>query len=390
MKSDIRLGGSSVSLILISPPPPHNPTYIEKLEYETWFTQVIWCNYYTSCTMATKKKGAKKTGTAKRKSSFTPANRFLRYQLVGPVDPVATPEKSRFIDLAKDLSAVNRRLYRQGKVYQIANITVTSRNTVDGLVSFSTAPDTWVTRGAWRRGFQIFNAMNKKVLDMPGSSSRKGRYHDFKVYLSDDHRTADLERARDNGNNQAGTGEWIYSSYQSPDGAANATDEYNVHLLGGHTAGAGGNDSYASVSLIKSYGESRATVNVDNPELDSQGSDDPLLNLFDAGTQIDEIAADLESDGDQAPYKIRQGTDLSTIGEHYPGSQSNLPKPMVNRIAGIGQQGGSSAPTVMLPGFTAIAGLLEVEIQSTTPNDTFDILIELAPGSYKGVAAFDI
>ena len=338
--------------------------------------------------MAVKKKATKKIGKSKRKSSFTPANRFLRYQLIGPVDPGSNPEKSRFIDLAKDLSAINRRLYRQGKVYQIANITVTSRNTVDGLVSFSTAPDTWVTRAAWNRGFAMYEHMNKLVLDNPGQKSRKGRYNDFKVYLSNDHRTADVERARDNGNNLAGSGEWIYSKYHSPDGqSSRASDAFTAHLMGGHVGSAGNRDS---VGLILSYGEARATVNSDNPNVDSDGSDDPLLNLFDSGSQVDEVAASLESDGDQAPYKITQGGSLATLGDHYPGATSNLPKPMVVRMAGVGQQGGSSAPTVMLPGFTAIAGLLEVEIQSTTPNDTFDILIELAPGSYKGVAAFDI
>ena len=334
--------------------------------------------------MATKKKGARKTGKSKKKSSFTPANRFLRYQLIGPSDP--TQEKSRYIDLAKDLSAINRRLYRQGKVYQVANISITSRDTVDGLVSFSTAPDTWVTRGAWRRGFQMYDAMQKQVLDMPGTKSRKGRYNDFKVYLSADHRTADLERARDNGNNQAGTGEWVYSKFQTPDGSP-TVDDFNAHLLGDHVGQAGTRDS---VGLILSYGEARATVSNDIPNVDSQGSDDPLLNLFDAGTHVDEIAFDLENDGDQAPYKITQGGSQATVGEHYPGATSNLPKPMVNRLVAIGNQGGTSAPTVMLPGFTAIAGLIEVEMQSSVANDVFDILIELAPGSYKGVAAFDI
>lgn len=336
--------------------------------------------------MATKKKGAKRTGKSKKKSSFTPANRFLRYQLVGPADPNNAPEKSRFIDLAKDLSAINRRLYRQGKVYQVANITVTSRNTVDGLISFSTAPDTWVTRGAWRRGFQMYDHMQKQVLDMPGSKSRKSRYNDFKVYLSSDHRSADIERARDNGNNQAGTGEWVYSKFQSPDGTPDV-DEFNAHLLGAHVGSAGSRDS---VGLILSYGEARATVSNDLPNVDSQGSDDPLLNLFDAGTHVDEVASDLGNDGDQAPYKITQGGSQATVGEHYPGASSNLPKPMVNRIASIGNQGGQNAQSIMLPGFTAIAGLIEVEMQSTIPNDTFDILIELAPGSYKGVAGFDI
>ena len=335
--------------------------------------------------MATKK-ATKKTGKGRKKSSFTPANRFLRFQLTNSASPGT--ETSHFIDLAKELSAVNRRLYRQGKVYQVANISVTSRNTVNGLVSFSTAPDTWVTRAAWNRGFQMYEHMTKKVLDLPGSASRKGRYHDFKVYLSDDHRTSAsiTTRALDNGNHQVGSGEWVYSKFQSPDGTT-GSDEFVAHLLGSHSGSSG---AYNSVSLIQSYGEARATVNTDSPNVDSDGDDDPLLNLFDAGTQADEIAADLANDGDQAPYKLVQGGSLATLGDHYPGAASNLPKPMVNRIAGLGAQGGVSAPSIMLPGFTAIAGLIEVEIQSDTASDVFDIIIELAPGSYKGVAGFDI
>jgi hypothetical protein len=337
--------------------------------------------------MVRTKKSRKNDPSFKKMKAQKPrASRYLRYQLVN--SGTGGQETSHYIDLAKDLSAINRRLYRQGKVYQIANISITSRNTTGGLVSFSTAGDTWVTRAAWRRGFAIHDEMTKKVLDLPGSGTRKGRYHDFKVYLSDDHRTsANLPRALDNGNNLAGSGEWIYSKFQSPDGIANGSDEFTAHLLGGHNGGAG---SRNSVGLILSYGESRSTVNVDSPNVDSDGSDDPLLNLFDAGTQADEIAFNLENDGDQAPYKLVQGGNLATLGDHYPGGPSNLPKPMVNRLAAIGQQGPGSAPSIMLPGFSAICGLLEVEIQSEIANDEFDIIIEIAPGPYKGVAAYDI
>lgn len=326
--------------------------------------------------MATRKKA--------KKATFTPANRFLRYKIQNSATP--NTETSHYIDIAKDLSACNRRLYRQGRVYQIASISVTSTNTPNGYCSFITAPDTWVTRAAWNRGFEMFKEMNKRVLDMPGSMSRKGRWHDFKVYLDDSHRSYAGLRARDSGNNQAGSGEWVYSTYQSPDGTA-TNDDFTAHLLGDHS-GSGG--AWNSISLIKSYGEARASVQSDEPLVDSDGSADPLLNLFDDGTVQDDIANDLANDGDQPPYKVLQGGSVATIGEHYPGSSSNLPKGMVNRLATVGTQGGVAAPTVMLPGFTAIAGLLEVEVSSGLANDEFDVIIELAPGNYKGVAAFDI
>ena len=59
------------------------------------------------------------------------AERHLRYQLVNSATP--NVETSHFIDLARDLSAINRRLYEQGRYYKVARVTVTSRNTYGGL-----------------------------------------------------------------------------------------------------------------------------------------------------------------------------------------------------------------------------------------------------------------
>ena len=337
----------------------------------------------------------------KKTNKFTPAERFLRFQVTHPGN---TGETSHYIDLAKELSKINRRMYRQGMVYRVANISVTSRDTVNGLVSFSTAPETWVTRNSWNRGLDMWNLMNDQVLDLPGSEQRKSKYHDYKVYLSDDHRTSTrTPGVLDNGNNAYANGEWVYSEYITPDGTP-TTDTFNVHLLGDHNGSAG---SYTSVGLIKSYGEARATVPATSvPVLDSDGDDDPLLNLFDAGQQQDEVAQNLDSYGDLAPYKQVTGGSVGTIGENYPGSSSNAPKPIVRRLAAIGtadtgtgpfQSKGIAAPTVMLPGFDAICGLIEIETQSQTKDgvffpedDIFDVIIELAPGGYKGVAAFDI
>jgi hypothetical protein len=346
--------------------------------------------------MATVKKSKKNDPSYRRKSNskYIPAERFLRFQVEHVPGAGATGERSHFLDIAANLSKLNRRLYRQGKVYRIQSISITSRNSVNGLVSFSTASDSWVVRNAWNRGFEFYELMNKKVLDMPGQSKRKGRWHDYKVYLTEDHRSsaaAYKPGARDNGNNLALNGEWIYSKYQSPDGAS-GNDEYTAHLLGDHTAGGGGDDSYASISLVKSYAESRGTV-ANTPSLDNDGDDDPLLNLFDYGTEIDEIAANLDDDNDLPPYGW--SATAANQGDYYPGSNGNVPKPIVRRLAGVGQQGGNSAPTVMLPGFDAMCGLIEIETQSQNAAgenvpDTFDVIIELAPGGYKGVAAFDI
>ena len=80
------------------------------------------------------------------------------------------------------------------------------------------------------------------------------------------------------------------------------SDTFTAHLLGPHNGVAGARNS---IGLVLSYGESRPTIgNVggDAPQMDSDGDDDPLINLFDAGTQVDEVAQNLDSYGDMPPY----------------------------------------------------------------------------------------
>lgn len=340
--------------------------------------------------MAYKKKSKKNDPSYRRKSNskHTPCERFLRFQYTHPGS--AAGEESVYIDIAKELSKVNRRLYRQGMVYRVANISITSRDSTNALVSFGTAPDTWVTRAAWNRGLNLYNKMNDQVLDQPGSGNRKGRYHDYKVYLSDDMRqkgVGGVLKAIDNGNQQYKDGEWTYSRWSTPDGTP-THDLFWTGILGAHNGSAG---SRAYVGLIQSYGESRASVHKESPIFDTDGDDDPLINIFDAGTHVDELADVVANDSDEPPYGVMNGSDEATIGDYYPGAGSNGSKPVVRRLAAVGQQGSSSAPTVMLPGFDTICGLIELEVQTDNPTpDAFDITIELAPGNYKGVAAFDI
>lgn len=318
--------------------------------------------------------------------SKTPAMRYLRYELTN--SGTANQETSHFIDLAKDLSAVNRRLYRQGRAYHVKRISIISSNTIAGftaidqtvipgataltnnagVVTVSTAQDTWVTRNSWRRGFDSWNKMNKLATDHLGDGV-KPMFHDFKVYLSNDHRTGTVLTPKDNGGNDVTAGEWNYSEFESPDGTTSA-DGFVAWLHGDHVGSAG---SRTGVGLVKSYSLTRATVqNTDNPDLPAGASDDPLVNLFDDGTVLDEIVNNLETYGDGPPYSP----------DNYPGGASNHPKPCVVQQTTLGADGRAT-----VGGFTAICGLLELETKSPIANDVYSVLVELAPGSYRGVAA---
>lgn len=307
------------------------------------------------------------------KKKMTPANRYLRYELTN--SGVPNTERSFFIDLAHDLSRVNRRLYRQGRQYHVKRITVVSRNTLAapggeaGFVSVSTAPETWVTQKAWQRGFNLWQQMNKEA--MRGSGDVRGKWSDFKVYLSNDHRTGDVLTPKDNGGNNANSGDWDYSEMVSPDGTTSA-DSFYLHLLGDHQPAGGTPGANVSIGLIKSFGDARRTVDIDQPNVQSSTVNDPLNNLFDYGTVVDEILTDLSGQNDSSPY----GTN------NYVGDDANMPKPVVVQHTTLGTDGKAT-----MGGFTAMCGLLELEVTSPIASDVYSVLVELAPGKYRGVAA---
>ena len=309
---------------------------------------------------------------AAKKKFRTPAVRYLRYELTNSSTPGT--ETSHYIDLAKDLSALNRRLYRQGRDYHVKRISIVSSNTpaaqpgsTFGRITVATAPDSWVARNAWRRGFDIWNAMIKDAT-RGMSTDIKPTWHDYKVYLSGDHRSGTQLIAKDNGGNNVSFGEWVYSKYLSSDGTT-AADEFDVVLLGGHSGGAG---VRTYVGLIESYQDSRATVQNNDPAVLTAVSDDPLVNLMDDGTTFDEIIDNLNIDNDVPPYDASD----------YPGSAANTPKPLVVQQTTLGADGRST-----VGGFTAMCGLIEIETTSPVADDVYSLLVELAPGSYRGIAA---
>lgn len=313
-----------------------------------------------------------------KKKSHTPSVRHLRYQLTANV-----AESSHFIDLARDLSLVNRRLYRQGKHYFVKKITVTSRNTADGLVSVGAAPTSWMIGAAWKKAFRLWNQMREGHGGAPGSGLPTGvspaKWADFKVYLSTDHRAATMPLPLDNGNNAvvATNADWDYSRFISPDGTAGA-DEFTAHLLGPNDGSVG---AFNSVGIVQGYEESRRTVQQDETSSEIN-TDSWMVNLFDDGTTLDEIADDLKTDGDYPPYQFNQ----------YSGAATNMPKPIVQQMKSLVQStaGNQNAPSITLGGVQAPCGLLEIEVQSGADGDTFDVLIEVAEGAYKGVKALDM
>jgi len=302
----------------------------------------------------------------KMKSKIVPAVRHLRYEMTNSA--TAGTETSHYMDIARDLSVINRRLMRQGRVYHVKKVTVVSSNTPNGenRISASVIGPSWVARQAWKRGFETWKKMNSEAMhaNLP---SVQGTWADFKVYMDEGQTTHTLLTPKDNGGNNYAVGEWTYARYVSPDGTTSA-DEFGAWMLGAHDGAAG---AWNHIGLIKSYAESRATVQDGSPLVPSTLSDDPLVNVFDYGTTVDEVLNNIEGDNDQAPYNIFT----------YPGESGNGPKPLLVQDATIVDG------RAVMGGFEAMLGLIEFEIKSPIESDVYSVLVELAPGPYRGIKA---
>jgi hypothetical protein len=212
--------------------------------------------------------------------------------------------------------------------------------------------------------------MNKVATDQLAGDIT-GTWSDFKVHMTLDSRAAynagDYLVPKDNGGNNVDLGEWLHSIMVTPDGTTSA-DEFAVHMLGGHSGSPG---LWSSVGLVKSYAESRATVQTADPSVPSVASDDPLVNVFDYGTTIDEVIDYIEDQNDYPPYQQ----------DIYPGELGNMPKPLVVQDTTLVDG------KATIGGFNAICGLIEIETKSSVKDDVFSVLVELAPGNYRGIKA---
>jgi len=293
---------------------------------------------------------------------------------------------TQFIDVGLGLSCVNRKFFRGPLYYYINSVEV--YNDEQGVVDILTAPDNWVTRNAHTRGEKLFDKMNDMV-DYPTSGVGLPRYHDFKVYLSDLHRTTGSLSPSMYGVNAAATvhapDEWAYSQFVSADSDGDMNpadptqinqeaDNFFAHLIGPHV---GTSDNWTSVGLIKSYAETRQFPQVQVPNVNtSEVIADPLVNLFDFSTeeQLNDIITQLTDDNDETPYNADY-----YVGEHADAMQHVA---RIGTETGLGRVGRAS-------GFCAPYGLICIDPHSFASGSgtSLRVVVNVAVGKYNGVYA---
>lgn len=308
---------------------------------------------------------------AKKYSKTSPTVTRLSFELDGG--------STQFISLSRALSTINRKFYRAGCYYYINSVEVYNNET--GVVDLHTLPDNWITKNAHSRAFKLYQKMNA-LPQSAGATGYRGKYHDFKVYMSNRHRVAgDIEPSLYDINGAQQTYQadnWDYSQFVSADDNQDPVgdaDEFVVHMLGDHINASGGNTpiaaGWASIGLIKSYMESRAQVQA-GPILDADLPDDPLINVFDMSSeeQMNDILENLDQHNDAPPY------DLDNMVGQSATSMQHVAR--IGTEVGIGRIGRAS-------GFCAPMGLICVDpLGVSTP---FRVVINLAVGTYHGVYA---
>ena len=304
--------------------------------------------------------------------------RHLRF-----VFDVNDSEDETYIDIAKALSALNHRFYRQGLYYYVAKMTI--HNSSNAWVSATVVPDTWMTKQAWMRGFRVWQKMQRRAMSAGGTQQAIPVFRDFKVAMDGSHTfsSSELPTYSSISPNDLVCNEWTQTQLVSddPDNSDPTQDQHDadafyMHMIGPHN---GQNEDWTSIGLIASYQSTRQIMDTDEPLADPTMTTDPISNLFDAGDSHDDVLGLINTENDRPPYDH----------DNLVGVLDDDDSLVVAQCA----TGGSGSGTVGIStGFCVPFGLIKI-ITDESPNDagtsigSIEVNLELVPGSYHGVYA---
>lgn len=308
-------------------------------------------------------------------------HRFLHFNLAHTAD---NGEDNHYVDIAKLLSQANRRSYRQGMVYHIANIVFDDADG-DADIDVCTLPQNWLTQAAWKLGFTAWFEQQTAAMKALGEREL-GRWSDFKIAMNSDNRT-DTDQAVliDVNGNTFPTGDWDYSHFQIPNDGGAAPTEADINMLG---VKSGSYPAYTTVSLLEEL-EKALEVPTEDPSFDSDADKSVyglMSSLVNDSEVIDKVIDDIDAENDFPPYNANVVPGSGTAGSGRPSS------PWVARTCMIKGGSGTASPVAAVGGFAAPCGLLMIETKASgdysSNSNTIGVTIELVPGEYKGVHAY--
>ena len=303
--------------------------------------------------------------------------------------------RTRFIDLSQVASIVNRRFYRQGLNWAVANFQIQTDKTCG--VVIQKLPNTWVMANAWEKGFRAWQKMNNQALQE--TPSVKPKFLDFKIYADEYHLADGFDQnllpqtlvydssAQNLTRTTATPGEWISSKIMVPFGPSSPgnTTELEIMAVGTNYAGS----TKPIVSLIEGYAASRGLPNTLDPNTpadadDASGStpENWLSAIFNEGTdQTTEVIQDLLADNNIAPYPFEN--DGVSTDTQYPGGANQMSGLELHASHAV--TGTTIGSRTNLPGGNFPCGLIAITVANA--DDTaisVGLEITLVPGTHRG------
>ena len=255
-----------------------------------------------------------------------------------------------YIDVFKDLSLVNHRLYRQGRtpMVRFGFIGPFSTDISYATVAVQTLPNTWPVRKAHQLALKEYLAATRDERRRGGQA----RWHDFKVFMEDAHRTGTTLAPV--GITQ-GSAEWNYSEIYKQSISANSQYKF---------IGSTDNDAFGMIA------EYDAQQDTDDDSPDNPGGNVPYGGLH---PDVDSTNQDnLLDEGDAPPY-----------------NPDALQAQLTTFAIAVGS---GKSDKMVSEWFPAPCGLLKVMAQVTSTasiaaDTTGAFFVEVMPGDYKGVHA---
>jgi hypothetical protein len=304
--------------------------------------------------------------------------RFLYFNLR---NTATSPTVGRFldshvIDLGLAMSTINRRLYRQGRLYHVANAQIIDTQG-DTKIRLATLPQVWTTTKAWTNMYNAWKDQRARTLEN-SPSNVTGKWADFKVWMSQQHLIdGQVYPVNSDLTDVPLPEDWDISdvSYVKAAGGIEYASQ-PLWMLGNHSTTNTPTDP-SGVGVLKSLEEILA-IPPESPGLPADFSSSIILSMNpNTGADLqDDILLNISTDNDLPPY---DGTVV--LGATSTALDTNT---FVAREAGWSAVGIASLPVM---GFPVPLGLLEVRMDDKIEGNAVGLIFELVPGTYKGIHA---
>lgn len=210
------------------------------------------------------------------------------------------PDGVSTLSLARNLSAINRRLHSSDANYMVSLRFTPLQGTADGLVQVSSAPNGWCNQSVWDMGararIQFYEAMGIQQslanevtghteMEWPTPISSDNPYDEFRPYLDEAHFDGSAAEIMADGTTGV-AGEWDYTTlglFGADSTAPGTLDEAKIIFLGDHIKNpTPGTDDYRAIGLSELWLQN---TNAPDSEADRepvlpQDTDNPYLMLF--------------------------------------------------------------------------------------------------------------